>query len=318
MILKYFLRFFVTLLFTIPCSLFAAAPHEKEITSLTLLLDWKPNTHHTGFYAAREKNFYTQNGISLKITNPTQTTTTSLVGTGKADFGITYANDLIYARNAHIPVVAIAGIVQTDTSCFVWRKSSGIQSVRDFEGKRYGGWGSPEETATLKFIMEKNGANFSKIKMLTTGVTDFLPATLKNVDFTWEYMGWGILNARLHHVEVGTYCPSEHFSQLRKPSPILITNENMMRNHPELVQKFLSATRMGYNIAIENPELAAQLLLKSVPELDKNLVEASAKFLAPLYKGNKKEWGDLDIPKLKNYARWMKDMGLIQQLPQSF
>lgn len=287
------------------------------LKDVSLLLDWKPNTNHTGFYVAKEKKFYSQNGLNLKILNPTQTTTTTLVGTGRADFGVSYANDVIYARNAHIPIVVLASIIQTDTSCLVWRKTAHINGPKDFEGKRYGGWGSPEEIATLKYMMERNHADFSKIKMLNSGMTDFLLATLKNVDFTWEYRAWGILNAQINHVDVQTYCPSEHFPALNKPSPLLVTNEKMIKEHPDLVKNFMHATEQGYEIAIKNPEQASQLLIKSVPELNVHLVQKSAQFLAPLYQGNAKHWGDLNKEKFDAYAHWMKEVGLIDTVPKT-
>lgn len=290
---------------------------KNQTKNISLLLDWKPNTNHTGFYVAKEKNFYSENGLDLTILNPTQTTTTTLVGTGRADFGISYANDVIYARNANIPIVVLAAIIQSDTSCLVWRKTAHISGPRDFEERRYGGWGSPEEIATLKYIMEKNHADFSKIKMLNSGMTDFLLATMKNVDFTWEYKAWGILNAQINHVAVETYCPSEHFPELNKPSPLLITNEKMIKEHPDLVKRFLLATEKGYEIAIKNPEQASQILLKAIPELDAHLVQTSAQFLAPLYQGKAKHWGDLDKNKFEAYAQWMKQVGLIQAVPRT-
>ena len=316
------LTFFITLIF---CNLFTSkiygniektSTHE-ELKTVTLLLDWKPNTNHLGFYVAKFKGYYAQQGIQLKILNPTQTTSTALVGMGKADFGISYANNLIYARNALIPVVSLAGIIQNDTSCFVWRKSAKIKSIKDLEGKRYGGWGSPEENATLKYIMEKNGAQFSKVKMLTTGTQDFLPATLKNVDFTWEYKAWNILAAELKKVPVDTYCPSEHFSEFNKPSPLIITSENMVKNNPELVKKFMKATSMGYAFAIENPVEAASNLVKEVPELDPKLVHASALLLAPLYQSNSKKWGYQNERNFENYSNWMKKVDLIKQVPKT-
>jgi ABC-type nitrate/sulfonate/bicarbonate transport system substrate-binding protein len=291
--------------------------YHDELKTVTLLLDWKPNTNHLGFYVAKSKGYYNDEGIQIKILNPSQTTGTALVGTGNADFGISYANNLLYARNANVPIVSIAGIIQNDTSCFVWRKSLLIKNIKDLEGKRYGGWGSPEENATLKFIMQKNGADFSKIKIMTTGTQDFLPATLKNVDFTWEYKGWNILAAELNHVLVDTYCPSEHFSELNKPSPLIITSENMIKNKPELIKKFMNATSKGYEFAIHHPEEAAKLFMKQVPELDSKLVSASAKFLAPLYKADSKKWGYLNEKKFENYSNWMKKVELIDKVPNT-
>ncbi|KAB8033442.1 ABC transporter substrate-binding protein [Fluviispira multicolorata] len=288
----------------------------KDRKSVTLLLDWKPNTNHAGFYVAKIKGFYEKIGIELKILNPSQTTTTTLVGTGNADFGISYANDIIYARNMGVPIVSIAAIIQASTSCFVWRKSANISDIKGFEGRRYGGWGGPEENATLKYIMENNGADFSKVQMLTTGSQDFLQATLKNVDFTWEYLGWNILAAQLKNIEIETYCPADQFPVFDKPSPLIITSEKMLKENPELVKAFLKATSEGFNFTIENPSEAADNILQSVPELDKLLVKKSTEFLANLYKGNASQWGIQDEKKFNLYATWMKDVGLIKDVPK--
>jgi ABC-type nitrate/sulfonate/bicarbonate transport system substrate-binding protein len=289
----------------------------KNLKTVTLLIDWKPNTNHLGFYVAKFKGYYEKYGIILKIINPSQTTSTALVGTGKADFGISFANDVIYARNANIPVVSIAGIIKNDTSCFVWRKSSQIKSVKDFEGKRYGGWGSPEESATLKYIMEKNGAQFSKIKMLTTGSQDFLLATIKNVDFMWAYKGWDILAAELKNVPVDTYCPFEHFPELNKPSPLLITSAKMIKDNPEVIKNFMHATSLGYEFVIKNPNEAAKIFIKEIPELDSKLVYASAKYLAPLYQEKSIKWGIQNEKSFENYTKWMQKVNLIKIAPKT-
>jgi len=318
---KFLVIFYITFcFFLIKVNAYAVSNKEdnkNKLKTVTLLLDWKPNTNHLGFYVAKSKGYYKQYGIQLKILNPSPTTSTALVGMGNADFGISYANNLIYARNAKIPIISIAGIIQTDTSCFVWRKSSGIKSFKDLEGKRYGGWGSPEENATLKFISEKNGISFDKIKMLSIGTQDFLPATVKNVDFTWEYKAWNILAATLKGISVVEYCPSEHYVELNKPSPLIITSEKMIKTNPDIVKDFMKATTMGYEFSIKNPQKAAEYFLSEVPELDKNLVQSSAVMLAPLFQSNAKKWGFLEKNKFEHYVEWMKKVDLIKIKPQT-
>lgn len=103
------LKFFIiTLFFTIFSQNSYAENNKNKLKLVTLLLDWKPNTNHTGFYVAMLRGYYEQNGIQLKILNPAQTTTTALVAMNKANFGITYANDLLNARNANMPVISLA------------------------------------------------------------------------------------------------------------------------------------------------------------------------------------------------------------------
>jgi ABC-type nitrate/sulfonate/bicarbonate transport system substrate-binding protein len=287
----------------------------KQKKSVTLLLDWKPNTNHLGFYVAKDKGFYQEEGLELNIINPTQSSTVALVAVGKADFGIGYANQFIYAQNKNIPLVSVAGIIYKDTSCFVWRSSLDIKTIKDLEGKRYGGWGSPEEHATLKYIFEKNNASFDKLKMLTIGTLDFLPATLKTVDFTWEYPAWNILAAQLKKVSVQTYCPAEHFPELNKPSPLIFTSQHLIKQDPKRIKQFMRATAKGYQFAIQNPNEAAKIFIKSVPEMDSDLVYASAKMLSPLFQAQGKKWGEQNVTEFVTYANWMKKSKLIQKIP---
>ena len=289
---------------------FSVEKHEVSV-----LLDWKPNTNHTGFFVAKEKGLYDKENLSVSLVNPTHTAATTLVATKHADFAVTYANDLIKARSAGLPIVAVAAIAQPDSSCFVWRKTSGIHSVKDFEGKRYGGWGSPEESATLQFVMEQNGADFSKLRILTSGISDFLQATEKNVDFTWEYKAWGVLSAQLEGVDVETYCPSEHFKELSKPSPIIITSEYLVKNRPEFVRAFLKATSGGYQFAIKNPRAAAEILIKASPGIDEKLVRASQKMISPMYQAEAQYWGYIEPKSFKSYLDWMFKNKLIDQKP---
>ena len=60
---------------------------ENKNDKVTFLLDWTPNTNHTGIYVALEKGFYNELGIDLEVLNPPEESTTALVAAGKADFG---------------------------------------------------------------------------------------------------------------------------------------------------------------------------------------------------------------------------------------
>ena len=75
-------------------------------------------------------------------------------------------------------------------------------------------------------------------------------------------------------------------------TPVLVTNEQTIQNDPELVKAFMKATSEGYQYAIDHPEEAADILIKAVPDLDKDLVVASQKWLSPKYKDDAPRWGE--------------------------
>ena len=60
-----------------------------------------------------------------------------MVGAGKGEFGVSYQEDVTYAKSAQdpLPITAIATIVQENTSGFVSLKEANIHSPKDFEGK---------------------------------------------------------------------------------------------------------------------------------------------------------------------------------------
>src|SRR6266446_3001327 len=66
-----------------------SAQKSKLLTTVTVALDWTPNTNHTGMYAALAKGWYKDQGLNVKILPYSSTTSPDVhVTSGKADVGI--------------------------------------------------------------------------------------------------------------------------------------------------------------------------------------------------------------------------------------
>lgn len=287
-----------------------------KLEKVTLVLDYTPNTNHTGIYLAKEKGYYKDQGIDLEIIQPSDSDSVTLVASDKAQFGVSYQEDVTYALTREkdpLPVKAIATIIQHNTSGFAAPVEKNIKTAKDFEGKTYGGWGSPSEEAIIKLAMEKQGADFNKLKRVDIGKDDYFTATKKNIDFAWIFDAWTGVEARLKNIKLD-YIPIKDIDPaLDYYTPILITNNKTIKENPELVKKFMAATSRGYEEAIKDPSGAADILSKAVPELDKNLVKTSQEYLAKLYKDDAQKWGQMKAEVWKNYAKFMQDNGLIKK-----
>ena len=287
-----------------------------KLKKITLVLDYTPNTNHTGIYLAKEKGYYKDQGIDLEIIQPSDSDSATLVASDKAQFGVSYQEDVTYALTREkdpLPVKAIATIIQHNTSGFAAPVEKNIKTAKDFEGKTYGGWGSPSEEAIIKLAMEKQGADFSKLKRVDIGQDDYFTATKKNIDFAWVFDAWTGVEARLKNIKLD-YIPIKDIDPaLDYYTPILITSNKTIKENPDLVKKFMAATSKGYEEAIKDPSGAADILSKAVPELDKNLVKASQEYLAKLYKDDAQKWGQMKAEVWKNYAKFMQDNGLIKK-----
>jgi ABC-type nitrate/sulfonate/bicarbonate transport system substrate-binding protein len=286
---------------------------EEELTKVTLVLDWVPNTNHTGFYVAQEKGFFAEQGLDVEIIQPVEGGSAQLIGAERGQFGVSYQEEVAYSRAADIPVVAVAAIIQNNTSGFASPASKNIATPSDFAGKKYGGWGSPVEIALIDALMSPYSKSVEDVEIVNIGSADFFTSVEKDVDFTWIYYGWTGIEAELRGFDINFILLQDIEEALNFYTPVIIVNETLIQENPEMIKSFLTATTKGYTYAIENPEDAAQVLLSKVPELDHNLVVASQKFLAEEYQADAPRWGMMKEEVWLNYTRWMLEAGLLEK-----
>ncbi|MCA1032666.1 ABC transporter substrate-binding protein [Bacillus timonensis] len=288
--------------------------NEGELEKVTVMLDWFPNTNHTGLYVAKDKGYFKEAGLEVEILQPGEgATTDSLVASGQIDFGISYQESITMARATDIPLVSIAAIIQHNTSAFASLSKDGITSPTDFEGKRYGGWGSPVEEAVLKAVMENANADYSKVEQVTLGATDFFKSIGRDADFMWIYYGWDGIEAKRQGFDIETIMLKDLDPALDYYTPVIATNEDHVKNKKELVSKFITATAKGYDFSINNPKEAANILFDNAPELNKDLLIESQEWLSAKYQDDAKQWGVQKEEVWKRYADWMFERELIEK-----
>lgn len=277
------------------------APPQK----VTLMLDWFPNTNHSGLYAAKDLGYYAEEGLDVNIVQPSEGSNPQLIAAGKADFAVSYQEEVTTARSQDIPIVALAAVIQHNTSGFASPVSKNIKTPKDFEGKTYGGWGAPSEEAVLKALMVKYGADFSKVKMVNIGSADFFASIEKGIDFSWIFQGWTGIEAQTKGLALNFINLKDEDKVFDYYTPVIIASEDQIAKNPELIKKFMRATAKGYAYAIKNPDQTAAILVKSVPELNKDLVAASQAYLSPQYQADAQHWGEMKPEVWKNYADFM-------------
>ncbi len=292
---------------------------ETGLQKITVILDWVPNTNHTGIYIARENGYYDDQGLEVEIIQPSEGGSADLIAAGKGEFGISYQEQVTYARTVEnpLPVVAIAAIIQHNTSGFASPVEKNIKNPSDFEGKKYGGWGAPMEEAMLKGLMEKYNADYSKLEIVNIGASDFLTSVTKDVDFAWIFYGWDGIKAELEGFPIDFMLLQEVDPLLDFYTPVIIASEETIDEKPDLVKKFLSATEKGYLFAIRNPEEAARLFLLDNSELDREMVIASQQYLSGQYMGDSPGWGIMKKSIWDDFSNWMYENNLLQSSLES-
>lgn len=285
---------------------------EGELEKVSLMLDYTPNTNHTGLYVADQLGYFNEEGLDVEIIAPAQSGTTASVATNNIQFGISVQESVTLARVAGLPVVSLAAIIQHNTSGFASPVEKNITSPKDFEGKIYGGWGSPIEQATIHSIMEAEGADINKLNIINIGDSDYFAAVKRDIDFAWVYYAWTGVEAELRGEPQNMIYMKDYDEALDFYTPVVITNETMINENSEQVHKFMRAVKRGYEYAIANPEEAADLLLTAVPDLNADLVKASQKWLSSRYQDDASYWGEQKLSVWKGYADWMYERGFLE------
>ncbi|WP_249872328.1 ABC transporter substrate-binding protein [Oceanobacillus saliphilus] len=285
----------------------------NTLKEVTVVLDWTPNTNHTGLYVARDKGYFEEAGLDVEIIMPGEAGADQLVAAGKAEFGISYQEGITEARIQDIPIVSIAAIIQHNTSGFASLDEKNITTAKDFEGKSYGGWGAPVEKAVLGSIMQQDDADVEKVEIVSIGDADFFTSMQQGIDFAWIYYAWTGVEAELRDQPINMIYLTDYSDKLDYYTPVLATNETMIEEDPETVKQFVHAASKGYEFAIENPDEAADVLIEAVPDLDPELVKASQEWLAPRYQDDADQWGVQKLEVWENYSEWMYENNLLEK-----
>lgn len=286
-----------------------------ELKKVTVVLDWTPNTNHAGMYVALENGYYHEAGLDVSIIQPPEGGALQLVAADKAQFGISFQEEIAVAISATepLPVKAIAGIIQHNESGILSRKDNNILTPKDMEGKIYASWDSPFEIAVLNTILANDGGEFAKVNTVPNTVTDVVTALNTNIDAVWVYYGWDGIAAELAGLETNYINFKEVEPVLDFYTPVIVTSEQQIANDPEMVQAFVNATKKGYEFAISSPESAAEILVKHAPEISMELAKASQMYLADKYQADAKSWGVFDEMRWNAFYGWMEENGIVEK-----
>lgn len=296
----------------------AAACAEGEKTEkIVFCLDWTPNTNHTGLYAAAALGYYAEAGLDVQIVQPPENGAVLMCAAGQAQFAVDAQDTMAASLDLEEPlgITAVATILQHNTSGILSRAEDGITSAKGLENRVYATWDSPIELAMLRYCMEKEGADFDSVRLIPNNITDE-PAALAahQTDAVWVFYGWSGINAEVSGVDCGYWDFASLSGELDYYTPVILANNDFLRDHPDTAAAFLRATARGYRYAAEHPEEAAEMLIAGDGtgslEDARDLVYASQQWLSERYTADAPYWGYIAPERWNGFYNWLYENGL--------
>lgn len=297
------------------CGTQGAASTAEGLAPLTFVLDYTPNTNHTGIYVAQEKGYYADEGIELTIVQPPDDGADALVGTGQAQLGMGFQDVMAnyLGSSDPFPVTAIAAIIQHNTSGIMSTKGLGADHPAGLAGLRYGTWDQDVEQAMVRTVVEADGGNWDDVRLVSSSTTDEVSGLRAGLfDATWVYEGWAGQNAILQDYPVDYFAFADLDPRFDFYTPVIIANNAWLEAEPELAAGFLAATAQGYADAIADPDEAVDILVAASPEIDEDLARASQRFLADKYIDDAPAWGVIDRQRWDSFYQWLNEEGLVE------
>lgn len=242
------------------------APVQKSISTR---LKWLPGALYLGSIAAKQQGYWAEQGLDVKIEpGGFEADPIKLVAAGSNDFGITGAEQLLQARANGVPIVAIYMELKDSPVGWMTLKESGITKPEQFVGKTVGAWYGTNSEPTFDALTAKLGIDTKKIKRVAVKF-DMNPLYVGQVDVIPVYLNGQPLQARREGKQVNTIDPRDY--GLRLYGNVYFTTEKMIREQPDLVQRFVNGLAKAWAFTVENPEQAVDVLLKAEPKLDRGL-----------------------------------------------
>lgn len=244
---------------------------ERKLDQVDVQLDYQVRGNHAMFFVAKEKGFFEEEGIQV---NDIRIGTGSpdamrIVAGGQADFGFGDLPTLVTARTQGADVVALAAVNQrTPLGFCAKRERHDLRSPRDLVGLTFGAHTAGSTYIFYRAVIAANGIERSQIKEATV-TPPFESFLLQDrVDFVVCY-----IDAEVPELEARAGGPGSlsilHGSDWGYDAygSGLFTSGKLIRENPDLVQRFVNAYMKAFEYVIENPREVAELLETTSPEL---------------------------------------------------
>jgi NitT/TauT family transport system substrate-binding protein len=298
----------------VPGSSPAAKGTGGPLTKVTLAMGYIPSVQFAPFYVAQERGYFRDAGLDVTFRYGAESDLIKLVGTNELQFMLGSGDQVILGRSQGVPVRYVFRWYRQFPVVLFAKADKGINSPKDLTGKTVGiSMLAGASYVAWKAMTYATGVDPSKVNLQAIGFTQAAAVTQDRVDAALDYSVNGPVQLRLAG-QAETVLPVANYMDL--PSNGLITNDQTIRDHPQLVQAMVDATLHGLRDTLADPDAAFAASLRAVPEaggdqtkVNRAIFDESLK----LWQADQPVLGVSDPAMWQQAATFMKQTGLIDQ-----
>ena len=282
------------------------------LTEVTVAMGYIPNIQFAPFFIADKKGYFASEGLKVNYDWGLEIDGVKLVGANQIDFAIAGGDQVIQARAQGIPIVYVANWYNAFPIEIISLKDKNISKPQDLIGKKVGmpclcgatytAWRSLLYTQKIDpASVNVQDIGFTQVQALTQGTVDAVGVYANN-----EPVQLTLAGKEINEIKTWEY------TQLIGNG--VATNEDTIKNRPDLVRRFVRALDKGIADSIANPQDALDISVEVLPEAGGSSLKTSEAVLnasISLWKAQR-----VGVTKTEDWQameKFMLDAGFIQK-----
>lgn len=231
--------------------------HSGSLRKVTLLPYWITTAQFAGYYLGKDKGIFQKHGIDLEIITFQPTMQTDhLIRDQRADFFLLWLVNAIELKDSGLDIVNIAQLSSRSSLLLLTKKSSGIETIADMDGKRAAIWSGYE--LQPRTLFRKHHVD---VKIIPIGSSNnlFLTDGVEIINASWFDEYHTILNSGYNEDELETFFFSDHGLNFLEDGIYCL--KSTREENPDLCRRFVEASLESWEYAFKHPEEAIMLVL---------------------------------------------------------
>ncbi|MFH0997659.1 MAG: ABC transporter substrate-binding protein [Pseudomonadota bacterium] len=299
------------------CCLLASPAFCQDLQPVTFLPQWTPQAQFAGYYVAIKKGFYQRRGIDLRLlAGGPDSPPADMLLCRKTDFATFFLSDAIKLRSKGVDLVNVAQIGQKSGFMLVARKSSGILSPKDLNGKRVSIW-SDFQIQPLAFF-RKHQVQIILIPQTYT-INLFLQGGVDAACAMWYNEYHTLLNSGVNADELTTFFFDQH--GLNFPEDGMYCLSETLKKDDRICRGVVSASLEGWQYAFDHPSEAVDIVMAYAQEAHVGTNRVHQRWMLDrirdisVINGRNTPMGTLSPDDFQTVASELKSGGIIDDIP---
>ena len=244
-----------------------AAFQATAADKVTLQLKWVTQAQFAGYYVAKDKGFYEEEGLDVEIKpgGPDIAPPQVMAG-GGADVIVEWMPAALATRERGVPLVNIAQPFKSSGMMLTCLKETGITGPEDFKGRTLGVWFFGNEYPFMNWmnklgISTQGGADGVNVLKQGFNVDPLLQKQADCISVMTYNEYWQVIDAGIKEDELVTF-KYEDQGVATLEDGLWVLEQNLADEaFVDRMARFVKASMKGWKYAEENPDEAAEIVL---------------------------------------------------------